>query len=276
MKKISIVINLDTRPINLKEGEMGSGVTSSDLLVETVKNKINFFKGFDIEVIAFIDLHNKISPYDLSELLEICDKVVLSKNKHWGSENCAEKPNDYNYLHALSLAKGEYVAHFDMDMAAFTRNELPILSLIEMLDQHDFDYVCYPSEHTPAPCHDDSYDYWWASTRFFMCKRESLFLGHIQECLEDRNFFNQLYPSDKNLHWMEHILGRISGKDRVIYPPFDLTNYAIFSFKTYHYGLMRELNAMDYDSVGRYINSCRGIFYPCDLTAIPIKKDGNK
>lgn len=275
MKTVSIVINLDTRPANLVEGNMGSGVTSSDLLVETVKNKINFFKGFDIEVIAFIDIHKDICPFDLHGLSQLCDKIVLSKHKSWGVYGAAEATNDYNYLHALSLAKGEYVAHFDMDMAAFTRDKLPIIGMMQALDEGKHDYICYPSEHSPAPCHDDSYDYWWASTRFFLCRREVMNIGYVQQCMESRDFFNQTYPSSKNNYWMEHYLGRIAGKGMVFYPPFDLTNYAIFSFKTYHHGLMKELNEMDYDSVGRYINSCRGIFYPCDLTAIPINKNGN-
>ena len=267
VSKISIVINADTRPQNDTEGEMGKGVVNLDFLVHGVVNKINFFKGFDIEVILFVDVHEPLHKEIKETLYNLCDTVVFRRHDPWGNMNCAEKPNDYNYLHALSLARGEYVVHFDMDMAAFTRNEKPILQMLEWLEQYD--YVCYPSEHSPAPCHDDSFDYWWASTRFFICKRDQLNIGEIQFNLEDREYFNQMYPSVKDLHWMEHILGRIS--KNVFYPPFDLTNYAIWSWKSYISKTLPKLNLMKYDQVGEYINECNGIFYPCDLSAKEIK-----
>lgn len=270
--KISVVINADTRPQNDSEGEMGKGVVNLDFLVHGVVNKINFFVGFDIEVILFVDVHEPLHPMTIAELHRICDTVVLRKHRPWGSENCAEKHNDYNYLHALSLARGEYVAHFDMDMAAFTRDEQPILQMLEWLEKYAF--VCYPSEHSPAPCHDDSFDYWWASTRFFICKREQLNIGGIAHCLHNKMYFDNWYKSKKDLHWMEHIIGRMvkfHNMYPVFYPPFDLTNYAIWSWKSYINGTLPKLNRMQYDKVGEYINECNGIFYPCDLSAKEIK-----
>lgn len=262
--KISIVINLDTRPENLEEGEMGKGVVHDDFLFMGVQNKIDFFKGFDVEVILFVDMVEPLHPMTIHGLTQISDKVVFSKHKPWGSGNCMAKPNDYNYLHALSLARGEYVVHFDMDMAAFTRDEMPIWEMILWLESYD--YVSYPSEHSPAPCHDDSFDYWWVSTRFFMCKRTTLNIALITRCLDDEAVLDKYFPSVKKLGWMEHVLGR-TAKRGVIYPPFDLTNYAIWSWRKYIPNTYAQLSTMSYDEIGEYINKCRGIFYVCDLTA---------
>lgn len=262
--KISIVINLDTRPENLSEGEMGKGVVSREFIMEGIHNKLKFFKGFNTELIVFIDVHEPLDAGKIQWLTLVADKVVFSKHKPWGSGNCTTKPNDYNYLHALGLARGEYVVHFDMDMAAFTRDETPIWNMIMMLDEYD--YVSYPSQHSPAPCHDDSFDYWWVSTRFFMCKRTTLNIALITRCLDDEAVLDKYFPSVKKLGWMEHVLGR-TAKRGVIYPPFDLTNHAIWSWRKYIPNTYAKLNVMSYDQIGEYINKCRGIFYVCDLTA---------
>jgi len=259
--KISVVINVDTRPENLVEGQMGSGVTSMELIVEGINNKVKFFKNFDIELILYVDVHEDIHPMSLAYLTRVCDKVCFSRHVKG-----KEKQNDYNYLKALQLASGDYIAHFDMDMAAFTRDEMPIWNLINLLETYTF--VSYPAQHSPAPCHDDSFDYWWVSTRFFMCKRRELNFHFISKCLEDIQFFNRAYPSTKNLHWFEHILGRIAKENSmypVIYPTMDLTNYAIWSWESYLPGTLSALNTLNYDDVGLYINKCGGIHYPCNL-----------
>lgn len=259
-------MNVDTRPENLVEGEMGSGVTSMELIVHGITNKKNFFKGFDVEVILFVDLHENLHPLSYSYLTTVCDKVCFSRHVRG-----MQKQNDYNYLKALQMASGDYIAHFDMDMAAFTRNQQPVNNLIGLLDKYMF--VSYPAEHSPAPCHDDSFDYWWVSTRFFMCKRESLNFQLIEKCLNDEFFLDTYYPSQKKLYWFEHILGRIAKHKAmypVIYPKFDVTNYAIWSWKKYIPTVLGKLNEMHYNEVGEYINKCGGIFYVCDLTAVEI------
>lgn len=256
-------MNVDTRPENLVEGEMGSGVTSLELIVEGINNKAKFFKDFDVEIILFVDLHENLHPINYSVLTNICHKVCFSRHVRG-----MQKQNDYNYLKALQMASGDYIAHFDMDMAAFTRDEKPVLNLLKLLDKYMF--VSYPAEHSPAPCHDDSFDYWWVSTRFFICKREALDFRLIERCLGDEFFLDQICPATKKLYWFEHILGRIAKQHSmypVIYPEFDVTNYAIWSWKKYIPGVLKALNTMPYDEVGEYINKCKGIYYPCDLTA---------
>ncbi len=254
-------MNVDTRPENLVEGQMGSGVTSMELIVDGINNKLSFFKGFDVELILYVDVHEAIHPMSLAFLTSICDKVCFSKHVKG-----KEKQNDYNYLKALQLASGDYIAHFDMDMAAFTRDETYVQALLNMLEKYTF--VSYPAQHSPAPCHDDSFDYWWVSTRFFICKREVLQFDLIEECLKNEFFLNKVFPAKKNLYWFEHILGRIAkhtSMHPVIYPTMDLTNYAIWSWKRYVPHTLGILNNMPYDEVGEYINKCQGIFYPCDL-----------
>lgn len=268
--KVSIVINLDTRPENLRESEMGKGVVHRDFILEGIRNKKAFFKGCDCEVIAFIDIHTFIDPEILKEISKEVTTLVLRKHQPWGNHHTHEsQPNDYNYAHALGLARGEYIAHFDMDVVAFSKDATIVHNLLA--STHEYGYVCYPSAHSPAPCHDESFNYWWASTRFFLCRSE-IFKGcDIEYCIQHPKFMDYAYPSPKKLYWTEHILGRFAtaqNKEKaVIYPPFALDRYAIWTWKSYIPGLMAKLNQMNYEQIQAYINKAGGIFYVCDLEA---------
>lgn len=269
MTFVSIVINADTRS-GFKEREssatqMFSGCRSIDFLIDGVQNKINFFEGFEKELILFIDQHEEIPESVLSTIRGMVDTLVIRKHdKRFGDMKEYQKFNDLNYLAALQLARGQYVAHFDQDCAAFTRSIDPVNNLIKLLDTYDF--VSYPSHATPRAVNDPSYNYDWASTRFFICKRESLDFTELQKCLLDSDYMYGKYPANVRNPWTEHILG-LTAKKGVIYPPIELDQYAIFCWNKYITGTLGHLNKLHYDEVKNYINHCGGVVYPADITA---------
>lgn len=256
--KISAVINVDTRPQRDNIEGLFSGVCNKDFLVDGVINKAKFLEGFDKEIIVHIDEHIPVDNETLSQLREVADSVLIRKHTH------EEKFNDNSYVRALQLASGEIVMHFDQDCAAFTNGQQPILDLIGLLEHCD--YVSYPSHWTPNAVEDRTYDYKWCSTRFFMCKRETLDFPEITKCLKDYDYLYQTYPALVKNPWTEHILGLISkykGKG-VYYPPFDLPNYVIFSWGNYRSGMLAELNNMTYPELRGWLNS-HPIRYPNDI-----------
>jgi hypothetical protein len=274
-KFISIIINTDTRAgfqdIESSATEMFSGCRSIDFLIAGVQNKINFFNGFDKEVILFVDQHHQIPEDVLNQIRGMVDTLVIRKHsKRFGDMQECSKFNDINYIQALQLSKGEYIAHFDQDCAAFTRTPETINKLIGHLENHS--YVSYPSAWSPRAVNDLAYDYDWVSTRFFMCKRETLDFTEIQKCLLSNEYMYSKYPASRQNPWTEHILGllaKYNGKG-VYYPPIELNDYAIFCWNKYFVGVLPKLNSMSYDEVKNYIDKANGICYPCDITAINI------
>lgn len=263
--KISIVINSDTRTgfeYDISNAESTfNGCVSVDFILYNIENKRKFFEGFDVEIIMFIDEHIKIPAYVLEQINGIPDVLVI--RKHTNETNF----NDWNYIKALQLATGDYIAHFDQDTAAFTSTPKVIEGMINLLEQ--VDYVSYPSYWSPYPVHDDSFDHVWASTRMFMCKRETLDFPEIIKCQNDYDYWCSTYPVNRKCHWLEHILGSISkykGKG-VFYPPMELDLYTIFSWGSYRKGTLQKLNNMSYEDVIKHIKAWGGISYPCDTNA---------
>jgi hypothetical protein len=271
-KFISIVINVDTRAgfqdIESSATEMFSGCRSLDFLIAGVQNKINFFNGFDKEIILFVDQHNEIPEDVLNQIRGMVDTLVIRKHsKRFGDLEYCHKFNDMNYHSALQLARGQYIAHFDSDCATFTRTPESVNKLIDRLEKYD--YVSYPSAWSPRAVNDPAYNYDWCSTRFFMCKRETLDFTEIQKCLLSDEYLYGKYPASKHDSWFEHIIGlhaKYNGKG-VYYPPIELNDYAIFCWNKYFVGVLPKLNSMNYDEVKNYIDSCSGIVYPADLQA---------
>lgn len=258
---ISIVINLDSRK-GFKESEstaehMFQGCRSIDFLLDGVRNKIKFFDGFEKEVILFVDEHETIPQDVVSEMQFMCDTLVI--RKHTTEPNF----NDNNYLRALQLASGDIIAKFDADSTAFTSSPDHIKYLIGLLDTYQ--YVSYPSHWSPNAVHDPSYNYKWVSTRFFMCKRETLNFSEIKKCLTDYEYFCNTYKPSKINPWTEHALGLIANSS-VIYPPVELDKYTVFCWNHYKSGVLGKLNNMSYEEVKNYINECTGIHYPNDVT----------
>lgn len=274
---ISIVINCDSRPgaeaDQTTSDVMMNGTRSFDFMIDGVLNKLRFFRGHETEVILFVDRHLDIP-------LELYDKwnaiknltVCLSRHReHFGVNTYYPKWNDINYLQALYLARGEYIAHFDGDSSAFRSDGFDApKSFIDLLNVFDgYKYISYPSKWSPAPdCNaGGEWDYWWASTRFFFCKRSTLNFTEIEKCLSDSGYLYGKY-GDKNRKcpWLEHILGIIAGPGKVFYPPIELNKYAIFSWSNYRKGVLQDLNNREYNEVRDFINSRGGIQYPNDVS----------
>lgn len=259
MPQISIVINCDTRGEKNEQTGLFNGVVNADFLTDSVFNKIKFFDGFDKEVIVFIDQHNEVDEKILSYLYSIADTVVLRRHTH------EEKFNDYNYLSALSLARGEYIAHFDQDTAAFTSGIGAVQELIDLLN--DYSYVSYPSHWSPAPVHDKNYDYWWCSTRFFICRRDTIDFTEVKKCLQDSDYLYSRYPASVKNPWLEHCLGlhaKYNGKG-VYYPPIDYTKLCIWTWGRYETYVMRRLNEFTYEEIIKFVAEKGGIVYPNDI-----------
>ncbi len=260
--KISIVINADTRPQrDTFGGNNLMGVCNSDFLIDGVLNKQKFFEGFETETVLFIDEHLPLDFETLNKLTEIIDTLVIRKHTEWNLYN-----DDY-YIQALELARGEYIFHFDQDTAAFTSSKEPINNLIQLLEAYD--YVSYPSHWTPKAVHDESFDYDWASTRFFCCKRETLDFTELRKWLGNYEYAYEKYPASRKCHWFEHALGLIAkykGKG-VYYPPIEYERYMIFCWGRYTNGLLNELNNSGYNSVIGFVLSRGGIQYVNDVYA---------
>lgn len=255
--KISAVINVDTRPQRDSIDSMFNGVCNLDFLVDGVKNKIKFLDGFDKEIILYVDQHTPIPYEKLIELNGITDVLVIRKH--------TDEPsfNDWNYIRALQMASGDIVMHFDQDCAAFSSGKEAVEEMIGLLDRYD--YVSYPSHWTPKAVVDNTFNYMWVSTRFFVCKRQTLNFPEIIKCLTDYEYFCSTYKPSRACPWTEHFLGLISNSN-VFYPPIDLNKLAIFSWGSYKVGTLSELNNMDYEQVKSWVAS-RGIRYPNDLDA---------
>jgi hypothetical protein len=258
MPQISIVINCDTRKPKNEQHGLFDGVVNQDFLTDGIFNKMAFFEGFDIETIVFIDEHNPVPEATLIYLRSIVDTVVIRKHTH------EEKFNDWNYWSALALARGEIVCHFDQDVCAFASGKEAVQEMIDILEYHD--YVSYPSHWTPYPTHDPNYDYYWCSTRFFMCKRETLDFTEIKKCLQDMDYLYGKYPASVKNPWFEHIIALISkytGKG-VYYPKIDLSKLIIFTWGRYDSYTLRRLNEQSYLEVSEWVGK-RGIHYPVDV-----------
>lgn len=248
---ISLVINVDSRPQSTEAGAIGSGVTCNDLLVPTVQNKINFFKGFDIETILHIDEHNHVSTYTLGLLREMCDCVIVRKHsKHYRGIDNFGPFNDINYLQALSMARGEFIAHFDQDMIAFSHSQDQVNNLLWFVESNTYKYVSYPSSASPRCVDDPSFgDHIWASTRFFMCRKETINLTELEDAIWDNQAFYKKYGTPPRVHpWTEHFLGQACGYS-VFYPPLS-NDYLISPIHKYKEGVLDKLNKLPYDEIG--------------------------
>lgn len=271
MAKITIAVNLDTRPGLFDSATQAEvifrGARSIDFLTEGIKNKINFFRGHETEVILFVDIHEKI-PLEVFNIMdELSTSIVLSKHRtYFDKHEYYPKWNDINFLNSLTLARGEYIAHFDGDMAAFLKDPSVISEWKEWIDSGKCKYISYPSLFSPLPVIDPDFDdYTWVSTRFFFCKRETIKTDEIIKCLSDSNYLYGTYGTKKRLcPWLEHILGIMENKELIHYPSIQYDRYLLFAWNYYQRGLLEKLNNMSYEEVKSYVQA-RGISFPCDV-----------
>jgi len=264
MPLISCIVNVDSRPENDTNREMFRGVVSRDFLVDGLINKRNLFKGFDFELICFLDLHEEVEEKTISHMRELCDTLIIRKhNKSF--EDIQEFPafNDLNYLQGLFHARGKYIFHFDGDIAAFTDSPEPIKEYIELLEKYDF--VSYPSGWSPNPVIDDSFQgIFWISTRFFCCKRSTLDFTELMKCQLDYDYWKEKYPRARLCHWLEHLLHDCT-ENRVFYPPLNFERFILFTWENYHQYTLQRLNNQPFEEVNNWV--CSKIYhYPNNLT----------
>jgi len=252
---ISLVINCDTRPERSSVDKMFSGVVNEDFLTDGLFNKIKFFEGFDLEVIMYVDEHLPIPEETLNYIRSLATTVVIRKHTE------EHLFNDLNYVRALQMATGDIIRHFDQDTAAFTGSKESVDFLIGLLDKYA--YVSYPSHWSPIAVKDDSFNYRWASTRFFMCKKETLNFPEIVKCLTDYEYFCQAYSPSRICPWLEHVLGLIADSN-VFYPPIETEKYSIFSWGSYDKYILRRLNELPYEEIKKFVYE-KKIQYPVDL-----------
>lgn len=276
MTEISIAINVDSRPGFLNGGEDGK-TRSADFFTHGVKNKRKFFEGHDMEVVLYIDLIEQLPDTlwnelkDMSEKAEIDNVIVARHNETYCGERFL-KWQCINFLHAMIQARGKYLVHFDGDMAAFRKQNSNVVSRFLSYLNKDFDFVSYPSPFSPGPLPPGKESdgmpnpYWWASTRFFICKREFIDYTEIVKCLRDGDYLQSRYGKT-GWPWLEHVLGMMA-RGRVIYPKLEPEDHLIFSWSHYESGVLPKLNDMNYQDVLSYVvKTCGGMNHPCDVRA---------
>lgn len=266
--KISLVINVDTRPgCEAQQSRIGDpsgvaliGCRSLDFLVDGVRNHLAFFAGYDLETLLFIDEHLPL-PEDIGGQLGnmILDgeltEVFVEKKDH-----TRRRWNDYIYLDALRRATGDIVVHLDGDTALFRHSGFdPVAMMLKELSS--FQYVC---GSMPLEAHGMTH----ASTRFFMTERAKLNLDEAEAAIDDR--YRQKKYGTKHAPCLEHVLGLLAG-DSVLYPLMDPANYLYFSWVHYYQGVLAKLNASSYEEVNDYVfRVCGGIHGASDLIGQPL------
>lgn len=255
---ISIVINCDTRAEKSEQTGLFNGAVNLDFLTDGIANKIAFFKGFETETIVFIDEHLPVPEKTIEYLRSIVDTLVIRKHTSEPSFN------DWNYWKAFAMASGDIVCHMDQDTACFTSGKEYVEELISHLNT--FSFVSYPSHWTPKAVDDPSFGKrTWASTRFFICRRESLKLNELENCIREPEWGYAKYgDSPRRVNWTEHYLTLIN-EDSCFYPPIEPKKGLIFSWSTYESYTLRRLNLLPYNDVANWVTGQGGINYPVDV-----------
>jgi hypothetical protein len=107
----------------------------------------------------------------------------------------------------------------------------------------------------------------WASTRFFLCKKEVLQHDETIKCLTDSGYLYDKYPASRKCPWYEHVISLINGGNYVFYPPINYNRCMIFSWNRYKTGTIRRLQESGYEGAKAFVLSKGGISYPNDLGA---------
>lgn len=266
---ISVVLNCDNRRGSDSEvnttGDFGKGslqgVRSYDFLVEGVKNKLQFFSGYEIEMILYCDLHKPLPDAVQSEIHEMVKRQEIDVFICQPHERTSKRWNERLYVNALKIAKGDYVAHFDQDCAAFRDPNCDIVgNYLHWLNEGGYQFVCQPTTMTLA-----EHKMYWASTRFFICKRETLDFAKLDDAVsnEDKRFAKYGHAPA-----LEHVLGRLGG---VYYPPADWSQYVVFCWARYNRGVLGKLNRMPYEDVRKFLfETCGGCLGPNDILCEPL------
>jgi len=289
--KISLVINADTRtkctlPMTTTLDSNG-GCSCVDFMTDGVLNKIKFFRGIkaELEIILFVDTSSGKIPDEIEQKVsDICYEYNINLILYTMDRGNPLYPKKYDmvYIEALCSATGDYVAHFDGDMGAFRSDDSNILErYLYWLNSNSYEFVSLPMIGSPNAGF-ESRDYWWASTRFFIGKRDYFNRDEMIRCFNNNYVLNK-YGVAVWPNCVEHVLGARAGKGRVLYPVVEFDNsmqnpilresgYMIFSWATYYKGTMEKLNSMTYSQVYNYIiNECGGIHGANDVIGKELK-----
>lgn len=276
---IGIVINADTRlgwDRDSSKCEMGMGCRSADFMLDGVLNKINFFRGYDVDVTVYVDVHCELDHDTYSKLLNMffnrkIHNLVLNRHMNRFMGQPIRQLQCTMYLNAFMMSRGYYIAHFDADAGAFRRDDCDIIERwMDWIDSGKYKYISYACDDSPNPCQPDGYEYYWPSTRFFFCRRDQINFEQIRYCFNDA-IWVEAHGGNKHRYpnCMEQILGFLAGPEKIYYPPKEFNQYMIFTWHTYYNGTARILDAMPYDKVHDHImNECGGICGPCDVHAV--------
>jgi hypothetical protein len=153
----------------------------------------------------------------------------------------------------------------DADTAAFINDPDVIYDWLDSIEDGKYEYISYPSRWSPVAIDDPDFsDYIWASTRFFICKRDSIKFDQVLHYLTNIEELYQKYPAKRRCPWLEHILGLMSSREKVFYPPIEENKCLIFSWNGYRKGRLTEMNSWSYEEVKSFVMN-RGIQYPNDI-----------
>jgi hypothetical protein len=286
--EIGVVINVDTRPGYLNQRVMcgmhgDGGARSIDFMTDNVINKINFFRGYDIEITLYLHRVDAMPDGLMSQFNKMIDlghihNFVVNSNTRTFMGKPIRQWHDTMYLNAIMLSRAKYIAHFDGDTSAYRRDECDIVDrLMNWVESGEYEIVSYPSYYSPHEGPDQLLPgdpaYLWASTRFFFCRRDWFDYNKFIKCFDD-GYWVEAHQGEPHRYpnVTEQILGFLAGPGKVLYPPKDLDQFMIFCWHTYLRGLIGKLNFMSYDEVNNFImTECGGIGGPCDVnyTGIP-------
>lgn len=257
---ISVTINADTRQgykdEHTKVGKFDNnplnGTRSADFLYEGVKNKMNFFRGYECQCILYVDQHEEIPDGLFMKIAELVhsygnnSRVICKEH-----DRTRHRWYDYITLEALKWASGDYIVHFDNDSNAFRSDESEIIEdYFHWLD-NGYKYVC-----SPVPLNHKE-RWYWATTQFFICKKETIDIPEIERCLDNR-YLEAKYRMEYNPVpcCLEHTLGAMVKDGEVLYPLRDTDSYAIFCWWEYKRGLLKQLNELPYKEAFEIIKTC--------------------
>lgn len=252
MSRVSIILNADTRPVCPEFQGMWNGVRSRDFIsAANLINKRKFFEGYETELIVFIDEHEPLTQSEYDALHQHCDCLVVRKHSKYYRGNDPFGPfNDVNYWQAFAMCRSDYIAHFDQDVVAFKRSKDVLDWMFDEIDSGRHKFVCYPSPHSPDPCVNEKYQgKFWASTRFFLAKRDAIKLDDLERGIRDNTWFFEKYGTPPVVNpWTESFLSQMNGFS-VIYPPVALHQWAVFPWAKYIDGTIEKMNGMEYAQI---------------------------
>ena len=252
---ISVVINADNRAGYLNDSskigefEVGqpNGTRSVDFLTWGLKNKINYFRGYDIQCVFFLDehlpIHDKLF-MEINEIVKSCgnnSKFICKPN-----DRSSYRWNDMLYIEALKLAEGTFVCHMDNDTTLYRKEGSDIVEKYFKWLNEGYKYICQPWDKTGS-------EMVHASTRFFICKKETLDFPLIEKSIMINPLMGKLNPC------LEFTLGHLAGDGKVLYPEREDSEYVIFCWSRYFKGTLEKLSKMPYGEVRDYILEC-GLF----------------